>query len=549
MATQQRLLIGVLLVVCFREGSARISLVTPYPPDVQTVQSKTTESSRTASAEPTTLSPSSTTAGPISTDTSLATYSSPIANDHSHDVQAQQKDKDLVMGGLFPISGNAGWLGGQGCLPAALMALDDVNRSPDLLPGYRLVLHWNDSKCNPGLGATEMYDLIYNKPVKLLMLGGCSIVCSTVAETARMYNLVVVGYGSSSPALSNRERFPTFFRTHPSATIHNPTRVRLFKKFGWNRIAVLLEAEELFVETGKDLEKRCKENGIEILSRISFLADPKDAVKNLQRQDARIIVGMFYGSAARKVLCEAYKMGIYGKKYVWWLIGWYEDNWYLPVPGLNCTREEMLKVVQGHFTTEALMLNQDEQVTISGTTSQVWLKRYNSELKMDPSKGSKPEGYQEAPLAYDAIWAIALALNKTMPALARRNLTLEDFHYEHKEIMKEIKDQLMNISFLGVSGQVAFSDQGDRIAWTQIEQMVDGKYNLLGFYDTQTDNLTWNNREYWVNLKPPPDRTIVIETLRIVNRPLFMTVCAISFVGILWAIGLLYFNYHFRQQR
>lgn len=92
-----------------------------------------------------------------------------------------------------------------------------------------------------------LYDLIYRLPIKLLILGGCSIVCSTVAETAKMYNLVVVGYGSSSPALSNRDRFPTFFRTHPSATLHNPTRIKLFEKFNWQRIAIILEAEEVFV--------------------------------------------------------------------------------------------------------------------------------------------------------------------------------------------------------------------------------------------------------------------------------------------------------------
>lgn len=126
------------------------------------------------------------------------------------------------------------------------MALKDVNAEPYLLPGYQLVLHWNDSQCNPGLGASVLYDLIYNPPTKLLILGGCSIVCSIVAETAKMYNLIVVGYGSSSPALSDRTRFPTFFRTHPSATIHNPTRVELFKRFGWSRIAIILEAEEVF---------------------------------------------------------------------------------------------------------------------------------------------------------------------------------------------------------------------------------------------------------------------------------------------------------------
>ena len=49
-----------------------------------------------------------------------------------------------------------------------------------------------------------MYDLLYSNPQKLLLLAGCSTVCTTVAEAARMWNLVTVCYGASSPALSNR---------------------------------------------------------------------------------------------------------------------------------------------------------------------------------------------------------------------------------------------------------------------------------------------------------------------------------------------------------
>jgi len=47
-------------------------------------------------------------------------------------------------------------------------------------------------KCEPGLGAAAMYDLLYKDPVKLMLLAGCSTVCTTVAEAAKMWNLVVV---------------------------------------------------------------------------------------------------------------------------------------------------------------------------------------------------------------------------------------------------------------------------------------------------------------------------------------------------------------------
>ncbi len=49
-----------------------------------------------------------------------------------------------------------------------------------------------DLQCEPGLGAAVMYNLLYNPPQKLMLLAGCSTVCTTVAEAAKMWNLVVV---------------------------------------------------------------------------------------------------------------------------------------------------------------------------------------------------------------------------------------------------------------------------------------------------------------------------------------------------------------------
>jgi len=63
------------------------------------------------------------------------------------------------------------------------------------------------------------------------------------------------------------------------------------------------------------------EAGVEIVTRQSFLSDPTDAVRNLRRQDARIIVGLFYVVAARRVLCEMYKQQLYGRAHVWFFIG------------------------------------------------------------------------------------------------------------------------------------------------------------------------------------------------------------------------------------
>ena len=68
--------------------------------------------------------------------------------------------------------------------------------------------------------------------------------------------------------------------------------------------------------------------------------------------------------------------------------------------------------------------------------------------------GKNPEetgGFQEAPLAYDAIWAMALALNKTVGPLRAKGRRLEDFNYNNRDITAEIYRALNTSSFEGVS--------------------------------------------------------------------------------------------------
>ena len=62
-------------------------------------------------------------------------------------------------------------------------------------------------QCDSGLGAYRLYELIYEeKDQKVIIISGCSTVCTTLAEAASQWNLVTVCYGASSPALSNRDR-------------------------------------------------------------------------------------------------------------------------------------------------------------------------------------------------------------------------------------------------------------------------------------------------------------------------------------------------------
>ncbi|XGW33250.1 hypothetical protein V3C99_017596 [Haemonchus contortus] len=455
----------------------------------------------------------------------------------------------LHIGGTFPMeAGSGGWAGGQACLPAVQMALEDVNNREDVLPGYVLHMNTSNSKCQAGLATQQLFDLLYTPPTKLMLLAGCSPVTTVIAESAPVWKLVVVSYGASSPALSNRDRFPTLFRTHPSANMQNPTRMRLFEKFHWKKITILQSVEEVFTSTAKDLEELGRRKGIRV-ERQSFYGDPTDAMKTLRRQDARVIVGLFYVTEARKVLCQAYHHKLYGRKYTWFFIGWYADTWYIPPPEehLNCTAEQMVEAAQYHFTTESVMLSRDENATISGMTGREFQARLTAMLSPD-SDPANTGGFPEAPLAYDAVWALALAFNCTRNRLPE-GVRLEQFSYDNQLIADILFECVKNTLFKGVSGRVMFSDSGDRIARTQIEQMQNGKYVVMGFYDTTTQELEWYNKEQWYSSKgPPPDSTIIRESILTVASSLYYTVAVFAFIGLALALGAFIFNnkYSFR---
>lgn len=55
-----------------------------------------------------------------------------------------------------------------------------------------------------------------------------------------------VSFGSSSPSLSDKNRFPRFYRTIPSEIQVNSLRLAIMRTFNWTRVATLHNTENVF---------------------------------------------------------------------------------------------------------------------------------------------------------------------------------------------------------------------------------------------------------------------------------------------------------------
>lgn len=123
------------------------------------------------------------------------------------------------------------------------------------------------------------------------------------------------------------------------------------------------------------VESVCQLAGIERLKPISRVA--------------RLTLHAPTACARLPFMLQVFKEKLYGKKYVWFLIGWYADNWFkIKDPAINCTVENMTEAVEGHVTTEIVMLNPETVRGVSNMVGDPSARLKRVVLISDPKMGS-----------------------------------------------------------------------------------------------------------------------------------------------------------------
>lgn len=411
-------------------------------------------------------------------------------------------------------------------------------------------------KCQEGYSTNEMYNALSTPPVKIVILGaGCSTVSEATGKVSHFWNITQISYASVSPALSDKETYPRFFRTAVPDVQGNVAKIEMFKEFGWTRIAAVTQPLNIFSEVIDDLTPLMSEQGISLITQEIFVGNPAAQIKNLLKHDARIIMAGAYHAEAYVLFCEIFKQNMYGPTYVWITVGWYFDNWYRSPRGAaaytDCSAENITAAVEGSIIVGVFYFNPDEdQAAISGINPAEFNRLYDIETN------NKTIVLEEMSAdGYDAVWAIALALNATAQRLKDEGsaLGLEDFAYD-SYIGDMIRDEMYNVSFMGIGGQTSFNENGDSIGLIKISRIENGTPVAIGIYDpysTEQNKLVWTREggPRWKGGHPPRDAVLVLYTKIQISRNLYIAICSIAALGIILAIGFLFFNIVMRKER
>ncbi|XP_076305711.1 gamma-aminobutyric acid type B receptor subunit 2-like [Tachypleus tridentatus] len=328
-------------------------------------------------------------------------------------------------------------------------------KSSDNRSRYKVKVKWNVSElylydCDPAVGMKSFFDMLSDEPRKIVLFGdACTSVTDPIAKAAQFFQIVQLTYGDTHP-MYTVENYPNFFQVVPSENAFNSAQVALLQHFNWSRVGTLYQSTPRYALPHSKLLSDLETAKIKIAAQQGFVDELESAISKLKEKDVRIILGKFEEQWAIKVFCEAYKVGLYGKKYQWIIVGVYDYDWWKKhLDIVTCNQSQLGEAMEGYLATDILSLSSTEDITVSGLTSAEYETQYKQ--RYDGSN-NRFHGY-----AYDGIWMIALAIQMVKRKLIAidSSRTLEMFEYRDPMWGALFREAFNQTSFRGVTVGVA----------------------------------------------------------------------------------------------
>ncbi|XP_068233320.1 metabotropic glutamate receptor 2-like [Palaemon carinicauda] len=203
-------------------------------------------------------------------------------------MMVHERGNDEVCGPIMP-------QGGVQALEAMLYTLDYINDNEDFIPGVRIGAHILDDCDKDTYGLEQAVDFIkgsisniddgeykckdgsspevMNKVISGVVGAASSVTSIQVANLLRLFRIPQVSFFSTSPELSNKQRFEYFSRTIPSDHYQVKAMVEIVKMFNWSYISIIYEESNYGIKAFEELEGLLASNDICIAVKEKLVKD------------------------------------------------------------------------------------------------------------------------------------------------------------------------------------------------------------------------------------------------------------------------------------
>lgn len=375
----------------------------------------------------------------------------------------------LAMGPFQDSMRSPDWPGGPALIPAARQAVHDINNRSDILHGFTLKLLEGESGCEfVDKSRVSFTSVVFHHNLSSQIVGmvgpGCSasaIALSKLISHSEV-NLMQISI-ASTPDINagSSSEFRNSFRTVGSSLVYVDAFSKLIKKAGWVKVGAVYDSLRPFhISTYNAFRK---EIGDEVHLNFTFALTGskfKSLATDIAEKCIRVVFVFAGTDSARKVLCSAYKNKVTYPNVQFIFIERVREDFIAKKVHINstnqtCSTVEMEHALNGMILTNNRLYRSDVNSTITeagisynqfNKTYQSYLDSYLEQRGINRSSIPKTAPHYSSGY-YDAVWALALALNRTA------NLS-----HAPRDLGNNVRENLKSLYFEGMSGAISFDD-------------------------------------------------------------------------------------------
>ena len=393
----------------------------------------------------------------------------------------KKKLKPLYILTLLPISKRHSRIarGSLSHIAGARIAQKAINKRRDLLPGYHLemIVESTGTRCASSprkltsTGLDTMVKYAVNPPCPpLVAVNGlsCAVQTSFISYVAEKRRFDLIHFGTKRLRSTSREaKFNRLWRIVDSGAVYADAVLSLMDTFDWNRIAIVYDRSRQFLRA---VALRIFTRVLSTLNKEVLFTAPirnvyrekkyEEIVQLLKERAGRVLVIVLTPKKSAELLCRLAEERLVYPAFTAILI---DKHRVLNLESEGqCNKTLASKAAHGHIYLRVPRLSttlKNSTILVSKSTYGAFKMKFAKEFKKvrkhyKANKMRKVIG--RASVSHDETWAIALAINNSLPILKSKNLSIDSYAIGEHETTSVIVEELAKVSFQGASGHVKF---------------------------------------------------------------------------------------------
>ena len=276
-----------------------------------------------------------------------------------------------------------------------------------------------------------------------------------IADFTAKVRIPVVSYGATDPDLSDRNAYPTFYRTVPSDNAAALGIVKLFFRFNWTTCTIIYQNDAFGSGGAKAINEEFIRNNLTVINTIVFdirTRSFRDNLKNSLTSGATRIVLLWAESKHTSlILQKALDADVLGPHFTWILSS------SVPLTSFNQTISSKLIGMLTVEPSTAVVVNGPINTTLLNAAYEIW-RQYESETFPQTT-----EVNEYALFAFDATWLLIQSLQQFCLTISNNSSSCISFdgasfcfkrHLLNSDVLL---DTINSLKLVGVSGPLQFN--------------------------------------------------------------------------------------------